>query len=89
MTTVKGWVSGKVQGVWFRKYLQTECLKLGLRGYARNLPDGRVEVLLWGAEEAVAKGKLAVARGSPGSRVSDVLWQELHSEVDCQGFEVL
>ena len=41
-------VSGRVQGVFFRASTQTRALDLGVTGYARNLPDGRVEVLICG-----------------------------------------
>ena len=46
-------VSGKVQGVWFRASTRDEALRLGLRGYARNLDDGRVEVLAVGDAAAI------------------------------------
>ena len=48
------WVSGRVQGVYFRGATQRRARELGLSGYARNLPDGRVEVLACGAPAAVA-----------------------------------
>ena len=46
-------VGGKVQGVFFRASTREQALKLGLRGYAKNLPDGRVEVLAEGDERAL------------------------------------
>ena len=46
-------VSGKVQGVWFRASTRDEALRLGLRGHARNLADGRVEVLAVGEAAAI------------------------------------
>jgi acylphosphatase len=42
------YVSGRVQGVFFRASTQREAIRLGVDGYARNLPDGRVEVLACG-----------------------------------------
>jgi len=62
---VRCWVSGRVQGVFFRASTRERALALGLRGYARNLPDGRVEVLACGPEDAVAEGP-------PLARVDDV-----------------
>lgn len=47
------WVRGRVQGVGFRWWTRARALELGLVGYARNLPDGRVEVLAQGDREAV------------------------------------
>lgn len=45
---VTAFVRGHVQGVGFRWWTRSQALELGLRGWARNLPDGRVEVLAQG-----------------------------------------
>jgi len=47
------YVSGKVQGVWFRASTKAEAEKLGITGWARNLPDGRVEVMAYGNQAAL------------------------------------
>lgn len=75
--SVKGMVSGKVQGVWFRRFVQGEAAEAGVTGHAKNLADGRVEVLLCGPADAVATVKSAVAVGPPGARVDHVEWREL------------
>lgn len=41
-------ITGKVQGVWFRKYTKIKADSLSLKGWVRNLSDGRVEVLAQG-----------------------------------------
>ena len=54
--TTRFLVSGMVQGVGFRWFVARHARSLGLGGYARNLPDGRVEVVASGAEaEAMAR----------------------------------
>lgn len=47
------WVSGLVQGVWFRQSARERAADLGVQGRVRNLPDGRVELEMEGAPEAV------------------------------------
>lgn len=46
-------VSGIVQGVFFRASTQQQATKLGIGGYAKNLPDGRVEVLACGEQQNI------------------------------------
>lgn len=60
------WVHGRVQGVGFRWWTRARALELGLVGHARNLPDGRVEVIAEGRRED-CDGLLAVLRsgGTP------------------------
>jgi acylphosphatase len=48
-------VSGRVQGVFFRDSARQEAERLGISGSARNLPDGRVEIIAEGDEEAVER----------------------------------
>ena len=86
---LKGWVSGRVQGVWFRASVQQGCRPLGLTGYAKNLPDGRVEVLLVGTESQLAAGRDVVANGSPNARVDSVEWRDCEVPRDASDFQVL
>jgi acylphosphatase len=65
-------VSGYVQGVFFRASTREQALALGVTGYARNLRDGRVEVLACGAPDAVGALCGWLRQGPPGARVSDV-----------------
>ncbi len=48
-------VSGRVQGVWYRASTKLQATALGLTGYARNLVDGRVEVLACGDEDMLVE----------------------------------
>ncbi len=65
-------VAGQVQGVFFRASARERALQLGLTGYARNLPDGRVEVLACGDPEAIAQLREWLREGPPRARVSGV-----------------
>lgn len=72
-------VAGRVQGVWYRATTSQEAMRLGLDGWARNLADGRVEVVIAGPQTAVAELCAWLWRGSPGSKVDGVTveaWEE-------------
>ncbi|MHC1576427.1 MAG: acylphosphatase [Methanosarcinaceae archaeon] len=47
------YISGKVQGVYYRGFTQSVAMRLGIVGYAQNLPDGRVKVLAQGDRQNV------------------------------------
>ena len=79
-------VSGRVQGVCFRANTQDEALRLGLRGYARNLDDGRVEVVACGDAQAVEALAEWLQHGPPLARVDDVERQSVEREPIGEGF---
>jgi acylphosphatase len=66
------YVSGMVQGVWYRAATRKKALSLGVNGYARNLSDGRVEVLACGEEKAVTALREWLWEGPPHAHVTDV-----------------
>lgn len=65
-------VSGKVQGVYFRAFAQEQAASLKLGGLARNVSDGKVEILAQGADDALEEFRARLRRGSPLSRVEHV-----------------
>ncbi len=62
-------VSGRVQGVFYRATVQREARSLGISGYAKNLPDGRVEVLACGGEPELREFDRVLREGPPAARV--------------------
>jgi acylphosphatase len=70
-------VSGKVQGVWFRASTQDKAKELGLTGWARNLPDGRVEVLAFGEKEMLTALYEWLHEGPPMAKVTEVTYEEV------------
>ena len=70
-------VSGRVQGVFYRKSAQRRATELGLRGHARNLADGRVEVLVLGEAAAVDEFCGWLWEGPSAARVTGVAIEEL------------
>jgi acylphosphatase len=75
-------VSGMVQGVFFRSETQYEAKKRGVTGWVRNLPDGRVEAVFEGEEEKVKQLINFCKHGPPGARVKgvDVRWENYTGE---------
>jgi acylphosphatase len=65
-------VGGRVQGVFYRATAARRAQELAIRGYARNLPDGRVEVLACGEHEAVETFVRWLWIGSSASKVTSV-----------------
>ena len=65
-------IKGRVQGVWFRDSTRREALKLGITGYAKNLPNGDVEVLANGDEAALDRLCQWLHEGPPMAKVSSV-----------------
>jgi acylphosphatase len=65
-------VSGRVQGVYYRASTRARARALGITGYARNLADGRVEVLACGEPQAVETLCRWLWQGSPASQVTTV-----------------
>jgi acylphosphatase len=85
-------IMGKVQGVYFRHSTRLEAERLALAGYARNLPDGSVEVAVRGPAAAVEELHQWLHRGPRSARVAAV--QELQFAPGdpapaSEGFEVL
>jgi len=70
-------VSGRVQGVWFRASTREQARRYGITGHARNLPDGRVEVLACGAPGALGKLEEWLRQGPDAARVTDVAREEV------------
>ena len=81
-------VSGRVQGVWYRVTTARQAEQLTLRGSARNLADGTVEVIAAGDPEAVAQLCAWLWDGPSGARVTGVEIQEINDPVP-PGFRIL
>ncbi len=81
-------VRGRVQGVFFRATCAERARSLGISGWVRNLPDGRVEAIFQGAEERVRSMVRWCHEGPPHAAVGEVrlVWEE--PEPDQAGFGV-
>jgi acylphosphatase len=77
-------VSGMVQGVFFRSETRLEAKRHGVNGWIRNLPDDRVEAVFEGEQENVKKLVEFCKLGPPGARVTDVevAWEQYTGEFE-------
>jgi len=78
LVSVRATVYGRVQGVFFRTFVEEHAQQLGLRGYVRNLPSGDVEVVAEGERERVEKLVEYLKMGPPAAIVARVVvsWSE-------------
>jgi len=81
------YVSGRVQGVFFRATTRDRAREVGADGWVRNLADGRVEAVFEGSPEQVEAMVDFCHEGSPAASVSDVEVEEEPSE-GLEGFEI-
>lgn len=77
-------ISGSVQGVGFRAFIKWIARKVHVTGWAKNLPDGRVESVLVGSESAIKKVIFACKKGPPLAKVEnvEVKWEEATEKFD-------
>ena len=88
MRVLKAKVSGKVQGVWFRKYTLNSARDIGVVGMVKNLVDGTVLVNASGKDENLRKFKELLENGSPNSRVDKIDYSWEDSSIEYSTFEI-
>ena len=79
-------IGGRVQGVGFRVFAAARAAAEGIHGYARNLPDGRLEALIEGDNEAVDRVELALRRGPAHAHVESFEVEEVQPTHRATGF---
>ena len=80
MASARFLVEGLVQGVFFRASAQARARELGVSGYAKNLADGRVEVVATGSPEALAELGRWLHEGPPDARVDRVAREDVTAQ---------
>ena len=88
MRVLKAKVSGKVQGVWFRKYALDSARDIGVVGMVKNLVDGTVLVNASGDDENLRKFKELLKNGSPNSIIDKIDYSWEDSSVEYSTFEI-
>jgi acylphosphatase len=82
-------VHGRVQGVGFRWWVWRQATRLGLRGLARNLRDGSVEVIVEGSDSTLLELERLLAQGPPAAQVERVEKSQVPHEVPIpNGFDI-
>lgn len=82
------YILGFVQGVGLRRFVKKNAVSFGIKGYIKNLPDGRVEVVANGKKEEIAKLVKIIEKGSLFSDVKSVAI-EWEKEEEFSDFQIL
>jgi acylphosphatase len=87
MKAIHVYISGKVQGVFYRANTKQKAQELGIKGWVKNRIDGRVEAFFQGEEEEVQKMISWCWKGSPAAEVDDVMVEEEKCQ-ELQSFKI-
>ncbi|HEB37156.1 MAG TPA: acylphosphatase [Thermoplasmatales archaeon] len=82
-------ISGKVQGVWLRANAKDKARQLNIKGWVRNLPDGRVEAVFQGEKEMVEEMIKWCHKGPPLAEVENVEVEWKEPEEEFEDFSIL
>lgn len=89
MAAARFLIYGRVQGVFFRASTRDQARRLAVVGHARNLADGRVEVLAWGTESALDQLEQWLQAGPVHARVDAVSRERVDDGPAPSGFTVV
>ena len=81
-------MTGRVQRVGFRFFVENAAQREGIQGYVRNQHDGSVEIVAEGDADAVQRFEMAVRRGPAGARVDDVVTTDVGATGRFAGFRM-
>ncbi len=82
-------ISGRVQGVFYRKFVSQAAMRKQIRGYIRNLPDGNVEVVAELIDDDLEDFMQILREGSPLSHIDDISYEPIDdADLVYDGFEI-
>ena len=84
--TIHAYISGKVQGVWYRDSTISKAQQMGINGWVRNRADGRVEMIAQGSSENIQKLIDWCWQGPQNARVDGVEYSEICDVEDLSDF---
>lgn len=82
------WISGRVQGVFYRASTQQKAHELAIKGWVKNLPDGRVEAMLIGPEHAIQELIAWCKHGPDRAIVDNIVVKTIHPVDSFSDFEI-
>lgn len=82
------WISGRVQGVGYRYFAVGVARELGLKGWVRNLPDGRVEAYAAGSARMLEDFEARLRQGPPAGEVRGVEVEDSNVDARIEGFDI-
>lgn len=82
-------IEGRVQGVWFRESTRRQAVSLGISGWVKNRPEGTVEALLEGPEDAVLRLVAWCGKGPSAAGVTKIHETEETWRGEFDTFDVL
>ncbi|RQD64730.1 MAG: acylphosphatase [Desulfonatronovibrio sp. MSAO_Bac4] len=88
MKSMRCVISGKVQGVYFRAWTKEQADSLGIKGWVRNISEGRVEVLAQGTDENMVEFKKRLIQGSSMSEVKNIECEDMDYDKEYSIFEI-
>ena len=88
-TAIEVEITGLVQGVGFRWWVQSEAERLRLSGWVRNRSDGSVQALFAGPEQVVAEMAALCWRGPPHAKIADVAQRAAPAPSPVTGFRII
>ena len=88
MEAIKLIIQGRVQGVYFRKFVETEALKLNLKGYVKNNPNGDVIVVAQGEKNKLYELKIKCFKGPTSAKVEGVLEIDIKPSKEFKTFSI-
>lgn len=88
-TAGKFLIFGSVQGLFFRNFCKENAEKLNLKGYARNMEGGEVEIFAEGEKENLAKFEVILKKGPPHAQIREVKIEEKKWTGEFKDFKLL
>ena len=82
-------IAGRVQGVYFRFFTQKKARQLGVKGYVKNLPDGRVDIIAQASNQILEQFIVWCQKGPITARVDQIIVNEQNTDESFDDFTII